>query len=102
MWIDSLNNNDSSWIFAKPMFDESPDPFVLTAWLCKHLEEFVLYGYKYWEENLVAIGRLRGDTLKKFEIVESDILHHNIQDGEDTFLVSFLSHSKNSNLPLML
>ncbi|CAG9863243.1 unnamed protein product [Phyllotreta striolata] len=74
IWVDSLSNSQNSWLLVKPWFDASPDPFVLTAWLCKHLEEFVLFGYKYWEENLIAIGRLRGDTLKRMEIAESDVL----------------------------
>ncbi|KAJ8983369.1 hypothetical protein NQ317_010460 [Molorchus minor] len=73
IWVDSLSDCDNSWIFVKPSFDQSPDPFVLTAWLCRNLEEFVLYGYKYWEENLVAISRLRGEDLKKLEMAEHDI-----------------------------
>ncbi|KAG5872561.1 hypothetical protein JTB14_033979 [Gonioctena quinquepunctata] len=75
IWVDSLSNSDNSWTLVKPWFDESPDPFVLTAWLCKHLEEFVLYGYKYWDENLIAIGRLRGSNLKRLEIAEPDIIN---------------------------
>lgn len=80
MWIDSLSSNDNSWIFIKPLFDESPDPFVLIAWLCKRLEEVVLYGYKYFDDNLIAISRLRSDTLKKLELVESDILCNTTKD----------------------
>lgn len=87
MWIDSLSDNDNSRIFVKPMFDESPDPFVLIAWLCKHLEEFVLFGYKYWEENLVAIARLRADSLKRLEVVESDIMS-DAKKNIDSFWVS--------------
>ncbi|KAJ8962849.1 hypothetical protein NQ318_001249 [Aromia moschata] len=73
MWVDSLSDSDNSCIFVKPSFDQSPDPFLLAAWLCKNLEEFVLYGYKYWEENLVAISRLRGKHLRKLEMAENDI-----------------------------
>ncbi|CAH1163846.1 unnamed protein product [Phaedon cochleariae] len=75
LWVDSLSNSDNSWILVKPWLDESPDPFVLTAWLCKNLEEFVFFGYKYWEENLIAIGRLRGGNLKRLEIAEPDIIY---------------------------
>ncbi|CAH0550463.1 unnamed protein product [Brassicogethes aeneus] len=74
MWIDSLSDNKGSWKFAEPQYDQSPDPFVLMAWLCKRLEEVVLYGYKYCELNLMAIGRLRGSELKNLEIAEDDIL----------------------------
>lgn len=87
MWIDSLSDNDNSWVFVKPIFDESPDPFVLIAWLCKHLEELVLYGYKYWDDNLIAISRLRSDTLQKLEVVESDIIC-NIRKSNDDLWVS--------------
>ncbi|KAJ8916338.1 hypothetical protein NQ315_005033 [Exocentrus adspersus] len=87
MWVDSLSHNDNSWVFVKPLFDESPDPFVLAAWLCKNLEEFVLYGYKYWEENLVAIGRLRGENLKKLEIAENDVIFNPGPNLEDALLV---------------
>ncbi|XP_018567418.1 F-box only protein 33 isoform X2 [Anoplophora glabripennis] len=86
MWVDSISHNDNSWIFVKPLFDESPDPFVLAAWLCKNLEEFVLYGYKYWEENLVAIGRLRGEHLKNLEIAEHDIIFYPGPNLEDALL----------------
>lgn len=72
MWIDSHGQHDGSWIIAKST--DTPDPLVLMAWLCKKLEELVLLGYKYFEENLVAIGRLRGEMLKKLEIAEEDIL----------------------------
>lgn len=87
-----MSQNDNSWIFVKPLFDESPDPFVLAAWLCKNLEEFVLYGYKYWEENLVAIGRLRGENLKNLEIAEHDIIFYPGPNLEDVLLVSFFRH----------
>lgn len=75
MWIDSLSSNENSRIFIKDNFYESPDPFVLIAWLCKRLEEFVLYGYKYLNDNLIAISRLRCDTLKRLEVVDSDIIY---------------------------
>lgn len=99
MWIDSLSHNDNSWVFVKPIFDESPDPFVLIAWLCKHLEEFVLYGYKYWEDNLIAIARLRSDTLKKLEVVESDIICNARKSIDDFWVSYFVLHhlTVNSN-----
>lgn len=90
MWIDSLSSNENSRIFIKDIFDESPDPFVLIAWLCKHLEEFVLYGYKYLDDNLIAISRLRSDTLKRLEVVESDIIYKKMR-STNGFWVSYFS-----------
>lgn len=42
----------------------SPDPLVLVAWKCTKLVEIVLLGHKYHQENLLAIARLRGHSLK--------------------------------------
>nr|XP_023024571.1 uncharacterized protein LOC111512658 [Leptinotarsa decemlineata] len=80
VWVDSLTDEQSSWALVKPFYDDSPDPFVLAAWLCKRLEEIVLFGYKYWEENLIAIGRLRGGKLKRLDIAEPDIVKRPGQD----------------------
>ncbi|KAJ3649944.1 hypothetical protein Zmor_021658 [Zophobas morio] len=77
MWVDSLSNGKESWSFLTSHYDNSPDPLIMMSWLCKKLEELVLYGYKYCEENLVAIARLRGDKLKKLEVAKDDILLSN-------------------------
>lgn len=79
VWVDSLNNSKQSWAFMTSRFDNSPDPLIMMSWLCKNLEELVMYGYKYYEENLIAIARLRGDKLKKLEIAEEDILTANYE-----------------------
>ncbi|KAK9893105.1 hypothetical protein WA026_023826 [Henosepilachna vigintioctopunctata] len=76
IWVDSLSQNDNSWAIATPFY-ETPDPFLLMSWLCKNLEEVILYGYKYWEENLIAVARLRGAQLRKLEVAEDDILFYN-------------------------
>lgn len=94
MWIDSLSSNENSRIFIKDNFYESPDPFVLIAWLCKRLEEFVLYGYKYLDDNLIAISRLRSDTLKRLEVVESDIIYRKMR-STNTLWVSYFTHLSN-------
>lgn len=82
MWVDSSERNcepvngteDRSWIFINLSYDNDyPDPLVLLAWQCSQLEEIVLYGYKYYFDNLIAISRLRGAHLKKLEIAEQDI-----------------------------
>ncbi|KAL1493896.1 hypothetical protein ABEB36_009578 [Hypothenemus hampei] len=72
MWIDSLSDMPNSWKLTES--DESPDPFVLMSWLCGQFEELILYGYKYFEENLVAIGRLKGTKMKKVQIPSNDIM----------------------------
>ncbi|RZC41072.1 F-box only protein 33, partial [Asbolus verrucosus] len=77
MWVDSLSNSKQSWSFLTSHYDNSPDPLIMISWLCKNLEELVFYGYKYCEENLIAIARLRGDKLKRFEIAEDDVLFSN-------------------------
>jgi len=47
----------------------------MAAWRCSNLEEIILLGYKYYVDNLVAIARLRGDTLKTLRIAAQDILY---------------------------
>ncbi|KAK9729169.1 hypothetical protein QE152_g16074 [Popillia japonica] len=47
----------------------------MLAWLCKKLEEITFIGYKYPEENLVAIARLRKNTLKKLEFAHDDVMY---------------------------
>lgn len=72
---DELDGN--SWNLLKPPFVAyetlEPDPFVMMAWLCPKLEEIVLLGYKYMEEELVAIARLRAHTLKVLDVGHKDI-----------------------------
>lgn len=41
-----------------------PDPLVLIAWKCTKLVEIVFIGHIYHQENLLAIARLRGNSLK--------------------------------------
>jgi F-box protein 33 len=91
MWVDSLSHSKESWSFLTSHYDSTPDPLIMISWLCKKLEELVFYGYKYCEENLIAIARLRGDKLKKFEIAEDDILLSNAdghQSSENFLIVS--------------
>lgn len=85
MYVDSQSNelDGTSWYIVRPPFEMhagnlDPDPFVMMAWLCTKLEEIVLLGYKYMEEELVAIARLRAHTLKVL-----DVGHIDIQFGSD-------------------
>ncbi|XP_060536509.1 F-box/LRR-repeat protein 3 isoform X2 [Cylas formicarius] len=73
IWIDSLSDCDYSWKCSKSSVN-IPDPFILMSWQCLHFEELIIYGYKYCEYNLVAIGRLRGPKLTRLEIPQDDIL----------------------------
>lgn len=83
VWVDSLCRNDNPNAWAIIREDEipiaqnghQPDPIVMIAWLCSKLEEIVLLGYKYHEEDLVAIARLRSDTLKVLEVGHKDVLY---------------------------
>lgn len=72
MWIDSIRNSKDSWTFIQLHI---PNPLVMAAWLCKQLEELVMYGYKYNADDLMAIGRLRGANLKNLDVPEDDILY---------------------------
>lgn len=55
----------------------SPDPMVLVAWKCTKLTKMVFLGHKYYQENLLAIARLRGSTLKLLVFAKSDITSEN-------------------------
>ncbi|KAH0813329.1 F-box only protein 33-like isoform X3 [Tenebrio molitor] len=96
MWVDSLSHSKESWSFLTSHYDSTPDPLIMISWLCKKLEELVFYGYKYCEENLIAIARLRGDKLKKFEIAEDDILLSNADghQSSENFLIDIPLHLK--------
>lgn len=80
MYVDSQSDelDGVSWHIVRPPFARThgnldPDPFVMMAWLCTKLEEIVLLGYKYMEEELVAIARLRSHTLKVLDVGHVDI-----------------------------
>ena len=68
----------------------SPDPLVFVAWKCTKLVEIVFIGHKYAQENLLAIARLRGNTLHRLEFAESDIgTEESWYEGENIMDVSF-------------
>ncbi|KAK8389759.1 hypothetical protein O3P69_009036 [Scylla paramamosain] len=87
MWVDSLDH--SGWGMLTEGRDEdqeTPDPLVMLAWKCKHLEHLTLFGYGYGGSDIVAIARLRGPGLKKLWIPE-DCLEadesHELANEED-------------------
>ncbi|XP_046744823.1 F-box only protein 33 [Diprion similis] len=71
VWIDCIDLKPSLPITYE---SNSPDPLVLIAWTCTKLMELVFLGYKYFQDDLLAITRLRGSTLKRLEFAERDIL----------------------------
>lgn len=55
MWVDSLDH--SGWGMLTEVRDEdqeTPDPLVMLAWKCKHLEHLTLFG----KENLPCLLNL--------------------------------------------
>ncbi|XP_043288983.1 F-box only protein 33 [Venturia canescens] len=74
-WIDSMSADE----VVPPTHDssvaDSPDALVLIAWKCTCFRELIYIGHKYYPENMLAIARLRGKTLQKFEFAESDIIY---------------------------
>lgn len=86
VWVDSRRNTKKSRALVAIQYDYSPDPLVMMVWMCKSLSELVFYGYKYREENLVAIARLKGEMLKKFEIAQEDIMFCNNSHMEQNLL----------------
>ncbi|XP_049816673.1 F-box only protein 33 isoform X2 [Schistocerca nitens] len=75
-WIDSIGATSNSFCLVEPSVEPiaQPDPLVMMAWRCTKLKELVFLGYKYYEDDLIAIARLRGSGLQKFEIHAQDIL----------------------------
>lgn len=88
MWVDSICHDEFSngWNIIKYMEESdhmepaAPDPFVILSWVCKKLEQIVLIGYKYHEEDLVAIARLRSTGLKVLDVAYDDVL---VESGDD-------------------
>ncbi|XP_011165791.1 F-box only protein 33 [Solenopsis invicta] len=72
-WIDSIDRKQ----YIPSTYDRndpnSPDSLVLVAWKCTKLMKMVFLGHKYYQENLLAIARLRGNTLKLLVFAECDI-----------------------------
>ena len=48
--------------------DAEPDPLVLLCWKCRELRELVIVGYELAEINLLAIGKLRGEQLRRLVV----------------------------------
>ncbi|XP_067207460.1 F-box only protein 33 isoform X2 [Linepithema humile] len=72
-WVDSINRKQYMPSTFDPNEPNSPDPLVLVAWKCTKLTSMVFLGHKYYQENLLAIARLRGSTLKLLVFAKSNI-----------------------------
>ncbi|XP_024870381.1 F-box only protein 33 [Temnothorax curvispinosus] len=72
-WIDSIDRKQHMPSTFDSNDPTSPDSLVLVAWKCTKLTKMVFLGHKYYQENLLAIARLRGSTLKLLVFAKSDI-----------------------------
>lgn len=74
IWIDSMDTKlNTTPATYDPEEPDIPDPLVLVAWRCTELVEVMFIGHRYDQENLLAIARLRGSTLKLLVFAASDI-----------------------------
>ncbi|KAG8225546.1 hypothetical protein J437_LFUL002062 [Ladona fulva] len=76
-WVDSFPGA----LPVEAVDEEQPDPLVMAAWRCTQLEELVLIGYACYDADLVAIARLRGPKLKRFDVTEEDIINFLEREG---------------------
>lgn len=84
MWVDS-QTQETTWSLIRRMTGNDanqPDPLVMAAWLCPKLEEVVLLGYKYFEEDLVGVARLCDNKLRRLEVADQDLIYsHEVYRG---------------------
>lgn len=64
------------------------DPFVMLAWRCNKLQNFSLIGYEILEDDVIAIARLRGHSLKSYNIPHCCIC--TVEEEEEH--ISWFSH----------
>ncbi|XP_014479540.1 PREDICTED: F-box only protein 33 [Dinoponera quadriceps] len=87
-WIDSVNRKndlqDCLPYTLDPNDPMSPDPMVLIAWKCTKLSKIMFLGRKYYDENLLAIVRLRESNLKMLVIAKNDITFESYEKHEST------------------
>lgn len=88
IWIDSMDTTVNTPATDDANEPDSPDPLVFVAWKCSKLVELVFIGHKYYKENLLAIARLRGSTLKLLVFAESDI----VSDSESWHKTETITH----------
>lgn len=75
LWlVDSVQSPSCHCLVMSHDEQVPPDPLVMIAWRCTNLQELVLIGYKYFDQCLIAIARLRGETLQRLDIAAQDIV----------------------------
>ncbi|XP_066601526.1 F-box only protein 33-like [Prorops nasuta] len=74
IWMDSMNHLQKIPATYDPNDPDSPDPLVIVAWKCTKLRELVFIGHKYYQQNLLAIARLRGSKLNYLAFAEDNIV----------------------------
>ncbi|XP_011313575.1 F-box only protein 33 [Fopius arisanus] len=84
VWIDSMDHDELEPPTDDYSVADSADALVLIAWRCLNLVEMVYIGHKYYQENLLAIARLRGHVLRRFEFAESNIISEDEFEFEKT------------------
>ncbi|KAF6038181.1 FBXO33 [Bugula neritina] len=70
---------------------DEQDPFVMMSWRCKKLSSFSVIGVALREHDVLAVARLRGMQLTKFEVLEECITAFNNNDSEfeEDYAMSF-------------
>ncbi|KAG7211356.1 hypothetical protein KM043_010646 [Ampulex compressa] len=86
-WIDSMSPLRTMPATHDPSDPDGPDPLVLVAWKCTALVEIVFIGHLYYQQNLLAIARLRGSTLKLLMFAKRDLS----SDGQFWHEASFIT-----------
>lgn len=84
VWIDSMDHDELEPPTDDRSLADSADALVLIAWRCANLMEMVYIGHKYYQENLLAIARLRGHVLQRLEFAESNIVSEDEFEFEKT------------------
>lgn len=76
IWVDNFSNVDAQVFLNRQVAadDIQPQELIILAWLCKKLEELVVIGYKFYEEDYVGIAKLRADTMRRLEVANSDLI----------------------------
>ncbi|XP_054278398.1 F-box only protein 33-like [Macrosteles quadrilineatus] len=68
-WVDSMSNTGNHSLVESTLVN----PFVMCCWRCHKLEELVFIGHKYLSLDVIAVIRLRGETLTHLCLAADDI-----------------------------
>lgn len=82
-WVDSFKSSAANTLlgpYSDDLVDVYFNPFVMCCWRCTNLQELVLLGYKNYAEDVYAMTRLRGTTLKRLQLAQSDLMFSSPND----------------------